>query len=122
LDDSSRNRMSKKQTNADHSLPTTHDGRADAVKVESGGSGKEPGKGLGSEQQEARTCRVCGTIFLATFDARPADSSAGDSSRHSGSLVLLKQRQRATTGWSCGNIYVESISAICRSADESIDT
>jgi serine/threonine protein kinase len=38
------------------------------VKAESGGSAEEPGKELGSAQQEARTCPVCGTKFFATAD------------------------------------------------------
>jgi hypothetical protein len=38
------------------------------VKAESGGSAEEPGNELGSAQQEARTCPVCGTRFFATAD------------------------------------------------------
>ena len=30
---------------------------------------EEPGKEVGSEQQEARTCPVCGTKFFATADS-----------------------------------------------------
>src|SRR5215471_18021420 len=39
-----------------------------AVKAESEGSVEEPGRELGSVQQEARTCPVCGTKFFATAD------------------------------------------------------
>jgi hypothetical protein len=38
------------------------------VKAESGGSVEEPGKELGSVQQEAQTCPVCGTKFFPTAD------------------------------------------------------
>ena len=38
------------------------------MKAESEGSVEEPGKELGSAQQEARTCPVCGTKFFATAD------------------------------------------------------
>ena len=38
------------------------------MKAESGGSVEEPGKELGSVQQESRTCPVCGTKFFATAD------------------------------------------------------
>ena len=38
------------------------------MKAESGGSVEEPGKELGSADQEARTCPVCGTKFVATAD------------------------------------------------------
>ena len=38
------------------------------MKAESGGSVEESGKELGSVQQEARTCPVCGTKFFATAD------------------------------------------------------
>jgi serine/threonine protein kinase len=38
------------------------------VKTESGGSEEEPGKELESGQQEARTCPICGTKFVATTD------------------------------------------------------
>ena len=40
------------------------------MKAESGRSVEEPGKDLGSVQQEARTCPVCGTKFFATADSR----------------------------------------------------
>jgi serine/threonine protein kinase/predicted ATPase len=40
-----------------------------AVKPESEGSEEEPGKVLGSGQQEARTCPVCGSKFVATADS-----------------------------------------------------
>jgi hypothetical protein len=39
------------------------------VKAESEGSVEEPGKDLGSVQQEAGTCPVCGTKFFATGDS-----------------------------------------------------
>jgi rubrerythrin len=39
------------------------------VKAESEGSAGEPGKELGSVQQEARTCPVCGTKFVATANS-----------------------------------------------------
>jgi hypothetical protein len=39
------------------------------VKTESGAPTPEPGKGLGSTQQEARTCPVCGTKFFAAADS-----------------------------------------------------
>jgi hypothetical protein len=38
------------------------------VKAESGGPVEEPGKEVGSGQQEGRTCPVCGTKFFATAD------------------------------------------------------
>jgi hypothetical protein len=38
------------------------------VKTESGGSEEGPGKELESGQQEARTCPICGTKFVATTD------------------------------------------------------
>jgi hypothetical protein len=38
------------------------------VKAESEGSADEPGKELGSVQQEPRTCPVCGTKFFAAAD------------------------------------------------------
>ena len=38
------------------------------MKAESEGSVEEPGKELGSAQQEARTCPVYGTKFFATAD------------------------------------------------------
>ena len=40
------------------------------MKAESGGSVEEPGKEVGSVQQEARTCPVCGTKFFASADSR----------------------------------------------------
>ena len=39
------------------------------MKGESEGSIEQPGKKLGSAQQEARTCPVCGTKFFATGDS-----------------------------------------------------
>ena len=39
------------------------------MKAESEGSVEEPGRELGSVQQEARTCLVCGTKFFATADS-----------------------------------------------------
>jgi hypothetical protein len=39
------------------------------VKPESGGSVEEPGKELGSAQQEARICPVCGTKFFGSADS-----------------------------------------------------
>jgi hypothetical protein len=39
------------------------------VKAESGESVEERGKDLGSVQQEARNCPVCGTKFCATADS-----------------------------------------------------
>jgi hypothetical protein len=39
------------------------------VKAESEGSVKDPGKEVGSEQQKARTCPVCGTKFFATAES-----------------------------------------------------
>src|SRR5262249_55571677 len=44
---------------------------AEAVKAESGGPVEEPGKELGSVQQEARTCPVCGTKFSAESEFCP---------------------------------------------------
>ena len=38
------------------------------MKTEPGGSEEEPDKELGSGQQEARTCPICGTKFVATAD------------------------------------------------------
>jgi hypothetical protein len=46
------------------------EGTAEAVKAESGGSAEEPGKEVGSVQQQARTCPVCGTKFFAIADGR----------------------------------------------------
>jgi len=39
------------------------------MKAESGGSVEEPGKEARSDQQEARTCPVCGTKFSAVGDS-----------------------------------------------------
>src|SRR5258708_39675852 len=38
------------------------------MRAESGGSVEEPGKELGSVQQEARTCPVCGMKIFAAVD------------------------------------------------------
>ena len=67
------------------------------MKAEPGGSVEESGKELGSTQQEARTCPVCGTKFFATADSefcpvcilRGATSGESASTGESGSASGL---------------------------------
>jgi len=70
------------------------------VKAESEGSVEERGKEMGSTQQEARICPVCGTKFFATTDngfspvcilrgATPGESAV---TREPGSVSVISER------------------------------
>ena len=69
---------------------------------------KEPGKELGSVQQEARTCPVCGTKFFATADSgfcpvcilRGATSGESATTREPGSVSASATNPGETEGTS----------------------
>ena len=77
------------------------------MKAKSGGSVEEPGKELGSAQQEARTCPVCDTKFVATADSGfcPVCILRGESAatRVSGSV---SESAAAKTGEAHGGLEV----------------